>query len=157
MYQQGQQQQQIWSQSQQPLDNSPTSAADSSPALPSAPPKAKVLSIAPDPPKVQKAGGTKILTLDTASPSSDAAKQKASKAKSDITDKAVTTKPVQTTESRPTAVAADAVAKEQLADVDEETLAFVYGKVRCPRSSMQIIPLTELPGSLFRCVSWTRR
>jgi peptide chain release factor subunit 3 len=149
MYQQQpqyQQQQQTWSQNQQPQSVTARASQPSSAAQPGAPvastaPKAKVLSIGGDPQKVQPSAVTKTLTIDS---SSDGAKPKPGAAKPDAADKPATSKPGQTADrpqnaddkpssSKPVARPnADAVAKEQITEVDEETLAAVYGKVCRP-------------------------
>ena len=147
MYQQQpqyhQQQQQSWAQNQQPQGvaayaTPPSSAAQSSAPVASTVPKAKVVSIGGDPPKVQQASVTKTLTINS---SSEAAKPKPSAAKAEATDKPAASKPGQTVDrpqnadntassSKPVARPnADAVAKEQVTEIDEETLAAVYGKV----------------------------
>lgn len=89
----------------------------------------------------------KTLTID----SSDTAKPKASAPKLESADKPATSKPGQNADDKPGPASsskpaarpnADAVAKEQITEVDEETLAAVYGKVRRPRSLEQSAVLT---------------
>lgn len=121
-----------------------------------APPKAKVLSIGGDtaPPKVEKSGGTKVLSLGSTAPAPSPAKENADKAAPEAGQKVTAAKAIEKTgeptkassgsgKTSPTpssgrnspsraaearATRADAVEKEQAEDVDEEVLAEMYGK-----------------------------
>ncbi|KAF2279754.1 uncharacterized protein EI97DRAFT_464945 [Westerdykella ornata] len=127
-----------------------------------APAKAKVLSIGADTttPKVEKTGGTKVLSLGTApAPAPSAAKETADKSAPEAGSKVTAAKAIEKTgeptksststgrtsptpssgrqspsraaearEARAAARTADAIEKEQVEDVDEATLAEMYGK-----------------------------
>jgi peptide chain release factor subunit 3 len=163
MYQQQPQyQQQTWSQTQPPPAHAPPPPAATPGAPPAAAaPKVKVLSIGAEAPK---AAVTKTLTIDSPA---EPAKPKTSAAKPDGADKPAASKAGQTADrpqnaddkpsAKPTAkLNADAVAKEQTTEVDEETLAAVYGKV----SALEDSPRTNsdrAPGSMLHCVPRTRR
>jgi peptide chain release factor subunit 3 len=117
-------------------------------------PKAKVLSITGDTttPKVEKSGGTKVLSLGSNVPAPSAAKENADKSAPEGGSKMTAAKAIEKTgestapsgktspapssgrnsPSAPTEAqtkrAADAVEKEQAEEIDEATLAEMYGK-----------------------------
>ncbi|KAF1981528.1 hypothetical protein K402DRAFT_342144 [Aulographum hederae CBS 113979] len=117
-------------------------------------PKAKVLSITGDTPKLETAGKTKVLSIGVpAAPAASTAKDNVDKAVPEAGTKVAAAKAIEKTgeptpkasgkssptpssgrnsPSRAEAIAAkkeaDAVTKEQELDVDEETLAMMYGK-----------------------------
>ncbi|KAF2674945.1 hypothetical protein BT63DRAFT_474631 [Microthyrium microscopicum] len=131
-------------------DSAQAPAASKPAADPSAAPKAKVLSIGLDSSaKVEKTGGTKVLSIGGPAPP----KQDSSKAAPEAGNKVAAAKAIEKTGDAPAAKSSgktspapssgkdspgpadkapvkdvDAVAKEQEADVDESILAEVYGK-----------------------------